>query len=156
MAKWHDPDIWDALRDGSACPICSDPSRDGKPYGVIAELRASYATTEENAPIRGYICVMLKRHAVELHDLRPDEAADLMADMQTVSAALTRVLNPAKINIEMHGNSLPHLHLHFYPRFPGDPYDGGPIDWKKIIQPVYPAGEFKTFVLDMQKALSEL
>jgi len=154
MARWHDAERWAALKDGTACPICSDPTRDGKPYGVIAELRGAYVTTEEHAPMRGYCCLVFKRHAVELHDLAPAEAADLMADMQVVSAALSRVLQPAKINIEMHGNSLPHLHLHFYPRFPGDTFDkGGPIDWKKTVQPVYQEGEFDGFVRAMQEVL---
>ena len=31
------------------------------------------------------------------------------------------------MNYEIHGNSIPHLHLHLYPRFPGDPFEGRPI-----------------------------
>jgi diadenosine tetraphosphate (Ap4A) HIT family hydrolase len=32
------------------------------------------------------------------------------------------------MNYEIHGNSIPHLHLHLYPRFRGDPYEGRAID----------------------------
>jgi diadenosine tetraphosphate (Ap4A) HIT family hydrolase len=32
------------------------------------------------------------------------------------------------MNYEIHGNTLPHLHLHLYPRQPDDPYVGRPID----------------------------
>ena len=104
--------------------------------------------------MRGYLCLVLKRHAVELHDLDAQEAADLMADMQAVSAALAGALRPVKINVEMHGNSLPHLHLHFYPRFPGDIYDGGTIDWKTVVQPVYAPGEYADFVAAIQRELA--
>jgi hypothetical protein len=33
-----------------------------------------------------------------------------------------------KLNYEIHGNTIPHLHLHLLPRYPGDPYEGSPID----------------------------
>jgi len=32
------------------------------------------------------------------------------------------------VNYEIHGNSIPHLHAHVYPRFRGDRFVGGPID----------------------------
>ena len=37
-------------------------------------------------------------------------------------------LRSPKINYEIHGNTVPHLHLHLYPRFDGDPFAGRPID----------------------------
>jgi hypothetical protein len=33
-----------------------------------------------------------------------------------------------KMNYEIHGNTIPHLHMHLFPRFDGDPFEGGPID----------------------------
>lgn len=32
------------------------------------------------------------------------------------------------MNYEIHGNTVPHLHLHLFPRFDGDPFVGRPID----------------------------
>jgi diadenosine tetraphosphate (Ap4A) HIT family hydrolase len=32
------------------------------------------------------------------------------------------------MNYEIHGNTVPHLHMHLYPRYSGDPYEGGSID----------------------------
>ena len=37
-------------------------------------------------------------------------------------------INGIRINYEIHGNTIPHLHLHVFPRFPGDPFDQSPID----------------------------
>ena len=153
MANWHDSERWMAMKAGVACPVCSNPGG-GKPRSTVAELRVSYLSIKEDSPLRGYCCLVFYRHAVELHELSLSEAADLMADIQHVSAALDRVLQPAKINIEMHGNTMPHLHLHFYPRFPGDPYDGEAIQWRNAIKPVYAPDEFAPFVAAMREALA--
>ncbi|HEX2081415.1 MAG TPA: hypothetical protein VHG08_27175 [Longimicrobium sp.] len=32
------------------------------------------------------------------------------------------------MNDEVHGNTTPHLHMHFFPRYPGDPFEGTPIN----------------------------
>jgi diadenosine tetraphosphate (Ap4A) HIT family hydrolase len=37
-----------------------------------------------------------------------------------------------KINYEIHGNTVPHLHVHIFPRHEGDPFVGGPIDPRRI------------------------
>jgi diadenosine tetraphosphate (Ap4A) HIT family hydrolase len=44
---------------------------------------------------------------------------------------LAELERPARLNYEIHGNTLPHLHLHLYPRFAGDPFVGGPIDSRR-------------------------
>lgn len=45
-----------------------------------------------------------------------------------VARVLGELFQPAKLNYEIHGNTIPHLHLHLFPRFAGDPFVGGPID----------------------------
>jgi diadenosine tetraphosphate (Ap4A) HIT family hydrolase len=45
-----------------------------------------------------------------------------------VARALNDELRPKKMNYEIHGNTVPHLHLHLYPRTPEDPFVGRPID----------------------------
>jgi diadenosine tetraphosphate (Ap4A) HIT family hydrolase len=37
---------------------------------------------------------------------------------------LADVTHPVKMNYEIHGNTIPHLHMHLYPRTPGDVYVG--------------------------------
>ena len=46
----------------------------------------------------------------------------------SAAAALSGLVQPCKMNYEIPGNTLPHLHLHLFPRFAGDPFQGGPID----------------------------
>ena len=107
----------------------------------------------ENAPLRGYACLVFRRHAVELHDLTEGEGAAFMRDIQRCSGAVKRVTGAAKLNYEVHGNTIEHLHMHFYPRYPGDPFQGRPIDPKAVTKPVYEAGEIAGFRTRLRQAL---
>ena len=137
-AKWNDPSIWAALVDGSACPIC----RAGHPLDVLSRLESGWVTMQEAAPVRGYVCLVSHIHAVELHDLQPGDAQTFMRDACHVSRALSAVTGAVKLNYEIHGNTLPHLHMHFFPRYRGDLFEGNPIDPRAVRQPVYRPGEF--------------
>jgi diadenosine tetraphosphate (Ap4A) HIT family hydrolase len=139
VSRWTDPEEWARLCSGEACPIC----RDGGPLDVVAQLESSWVTMVEDAPLRGYCCLVFRRHAVELHDLTPEEGAAFMRDAQRLSRAVQAASGAVKMNYEVHGNTLPHLHMHFFPRRPGDPFEGGPIDPRAVKGPVYAPGEFK-------------
>jgi diadenosine tetraphosphate (Ap4A) HIT family hydrolase len=120
MALWNDPARWAALCSGSACPICSRR----EPLDVVAELEVTWVTMQEAAPIPGFACLVSKVHAVELHDLAEAAALAFMRDAQKVSKALAAATGAVKLNYEIHGNSLPHLHMHFFPRYRGDQFEG--------------------------------
>jgi diadenosine tetraphosphate (Ap4A) HIT family hydrolase len=138
MSAWRDPVAWAALRAGDACPVC----RAGRPWDVIAELEACWVTMGERAPMRGYACLVLRRHAVELHDLDDAEGAAFMRDARRLSRAVALATGAVKLNYEVHGNTLPHLHLHVFPRYVGDRFEGGPIDPRAVTDAVYAPGEF--------------
>jgi len=123
MSKWNSTE-WKALCSGEACPICLS----GKPLGIVAELSATYLTSSPESPMRGYCCLVLKRHAVELYELSADEACALMRDLQRVAAAIQEITGAVKLNYEIHGNTIPHLHVHLFPRYKGDPFEEGPIN----------------------------
>ncbi len=139
MSLWNDPERWSALCSGEACPIC----RQGKPWDIVAELEASWATMSEASPVPGYVCLVSQIHAVELHDLPETAGAAFMRDAQLVSKAVAAATGAIKINYEIHGNSIPHLHMHFFPRYRGDRFEGQPINPRLVVQPVYKAGEFE-------------
>lgn len=149
MSKWNTGE-WPGLLSGAACPIC----RAGRPNGLVAELSVTFLTAEQKAPMRGYCCLVLKRHAVELFDLSPGEAAALMHDAQRVARLVQSFTGAVKLNYEIHGNTVPHLHLHIYPRYRGDPYEGGPVDPKRIDATPYAPGEFDAFVRNLKAGLS--
>ena len=151
MPAWSHPERWQALCSGEACPIC----RKGGPLDVVAELEASWLTMQEHAAVRGYACLVARTHAVDLHDLPPDEAAAFMRDAQRVSRVLAEATGAVKMNYEIHGNTLPHLHLHVFPRYPGDPFEGHPIDPRAVTAPVYAPGEFTRVRRRVQDMLGE-
>ena len=140
MSKWRDPDTWSALHNGESCPFC----RQGTHREAIAELEVSSVMMGEDAPMRGYVWLLFRRHAVELHDLSDAEGAAFMRDIQRVSSAVAAATGAVKLNYEVHGNTVPHLHVHFFPRYVGDPFEGGPIDPRLVTGAVYGRGEFDT------------
>lgn len=105
--------------------------------------------------MRGYCCLVLKRHAIELYELSADEACAVMRDLQRVAAALQEITGAVKLNYEIHGNTLPHLHVHLFPRYRGDPFEEGPINPRLIRESPYREGEFDSFRRTLQARLSE-
>ena len=138
MSKWNSPAEWQRLCDGSACPICVR----GRPLDIIASLDASWLTMSESAPMVGYVCLVSRTHAVDLHDLSAAQSESFMRDARRVSSALSTVTGAVKLNYEIHGNTLPHLHMHFFPRYAGDPFEGRAIEPYRISQPVYAPEQF--------------
>jgi diadenosine tetraphosphate (Ap4A) HIT family hydrolase len=136
--------------DVEGCPIC----RGGGPREVLAEMEASWLTAGPDAPMRGYCCLFFRRHAVELHDLSDEEGAAFMRDVQRVSRAIQAATGAAKMNYEVHGNTLRHLHMHFFPRYPGDEFEGRPIDPRSVTREVYAPGELEEFHRRMLQALA--
>lgn len=133
MSRWTDPQAWARLLTPEGCPICTD----GGPTHVIAELEVSWvAMGEETAGLPGSCAMFFKRHAVELHDLTAEEGAAWMRDVQRLSRALKEATGAVKMNYEVHGNTIPHLHMHFFPRYPGDPFEGKPIEPRVAIPPI--------------------
>lgn len=151
MSGWRDPQTWASLVDGSTCPICAQ----GRPWDVVAELEASWLTMQEAAPVRGYVCLVARTHTVELDELPESEAQAFMRDIRLVSYTLRRTMGAVKLNYEIHGNTLPHLHMHFFPRYIGDAFEGKPIDPRSVVQPTYRAGEFAALRARLTHALKE-
>jgi diadenosine tetraphosphate (Ap4A) HIT family hydrolase len=110
---------------------------------VVAKLEASWVTMQEAAPVPGYVCLVSQTHAVDLHDLPEATASAFMRDARKVSMAVASVTGAVKMNYEIHGNSIPHLHMHFFPRYRGDQFEGQPINPRLVVRPVYAPGEFE-------------
>lgn len=110
--------------DAHDCPICAR----GTPLDVVAELESTWVTAGAEAPLPGYACVVAKRHVVEPFELAADDQSAFWLEAMQVAQVLSVLYEPMKLNYEIHGNTIPHLHMHLYPRFEGDPYSGAPID----------------------------
>ena len=109
------------------CPLCERVAKKGSLF--IADLGVSRAYFNEDQFFPGWVFVVLRRHAVELYELAPDERSALIEDVNRVAVALNRVYKPLKMNYELLGNQVPHMHWHLIPRLPGDPDLRGPV-WR--------------------------
>jgi diadenosine tetraphosphate (Ap4A) HIT family hydrolase len=151
MSKWTNPEHWESLLNGEGCPICLD----GRPTNIIAELDVCYVVAGEEAALKGSCALFFKRHAVELYELSAEEAAAFIGEVQRVSKAVHEATGAVKMNYEIHGNTIPHLHMHLFPRYKGDAFENQPINPRLASASVYAPGEFAGFVAALQSGLKK-
>jgi diadenosine tetraphosphate (Ap4A) HIT family hydrolase len=101
---------------------------------LIAELETSRAFLHEDQFFPGYVLLVLRRHATELYQLEAGERRAHLEEVSRVAEALARVFRPVKMNYELLGNQVPHIHWHLVPRLPTDPDLLSPI-WRVDHQP---------------------
>src|ERR1700694_989201 len=88
---------------------------------LIAELDTGYAVLADNQYDRGYTIFLAKQCVPELHDLAPHVRPRFLEELALVAEAVFRAFEPRKLNYELLGNSVPHLHWHIFPRYADDP-----------------------------------
>ncbi|MBI2152164.1 MAG: HIT family protein [Candidatus Rokubacteria bacterium] len=84
----------------------------------------------------GYCLLILKRHATELFHLDPDERAAMIEEVSRLARALDTVFRPVKVNYELLGNQIPHIHWHVIPRLADDPLPRWPV-WRVDHEPLH-------------------
>ena len=107
------------------CPTCAGESSD--PARKIAELGTSVLYLAEDQFFPGWCLLVLKRHATELWQLAPAERAGLMDEVTRVAQALAAVFHAVKMNYELLGNQVAHIHWHLIPRRADDPSPRMPV-----------------------------
>ena len=87
----------------------------------IADCGPARAYLHEDQFFPGWTLLILKRHATELYELDREERAALMEAVTDVARALAVTFGAVKMNYELLGNLLPHIHWHLVPRLADDP-----------------------------------
>jgi diadenosine tetraphosphate (Ap4A) HIT family hydrolase len=127
------------LKRGEGCPMCEQGRPAETPWGIrffAGEVADAYLQRERLQ--RGYTVVIWRgRHVAEPTELTAEEATQYWLELLEVGRRLERVLQPVKLNYDVLGNSLPHLHAHVMPRYSDDPKPGWPFP--------HPEGERGTF-----------
>jgi len=137
---------------GADCVMCARVAGEGPLY--IADLPTSRVYFNEDQFFPGWVFVVLKRHAVELYDLEASERAAQIEDVNRVARALARVYQPVKMNYELLGNQVPHIHWHIVPRLSGDPEPRWPV-WRLPHEPrPLPADEVARRIAQIRAALA--
>ena len=97
------------------CPMCRRWEVE-KELQII-ELPHSYVTLNRDQYFPGYTLLFTKDHVTELFHLERDVRSALMEEVSMVAEALFTIYKPTKINYELLGNMVPHIHWHIVPRF---------------------------------------
>jgi diadenosine tetraphosphate (Ap4A) HIT family hydrolase len=121
---------WDAWVRGEGCPLCRDLAsnvRANEYRYTVADLAASQLWLSVNQSVPGYCVLVCTKHVREPYDLAQNERMAFFEDMMRAAQALESVFHAVKMNFEILGNAVPHLHCHIKPRYYGDPAPGKPI-----------------------------
>ena len=142
---------WQRMTEPANCPVCNAAPM---PEGMedIAELPHSWLSAEPIDCLKGACHLIAKRHAVELFDFEEAELLAVMKEVQLCARALKKVTGAVKINYEIHGNTVPHFHVHLYPRYLDDPFPGQAIDYHQKRR-WYTDAEYADFISKMRVEL---
>ena len=134
-----------ALRRGEGCPMCAEGRPDETPWGdriFAGEVSDAYLVRADIQ--RGLSIVVFRgRHVVEPTELSADEATRFFAELLHAGRAIERVFEPVKMNYDILGNSVPHLHVHVIPRYADDPRPEWPFPFPAEEPPAFPDVELR-------------
>lgn len=144
--------IFTERKAGINCPMCPD----GTDADVIAELPSGKVHLQNDADYRGYCILICRRHAVEIHDLDAEERRQWIEDIAQIGEAITSICQPAKLNVSLLGNMVPHLHCHIMPRYPTDQDWGHPPQFRSPADRTpLPTDEYETLKTALRLALEQ-
>lgn len=112
-----------------ACALCeSNAAADrGEDPWSVARLQTGYVRVNPTQYHRGATFFAATTCVRELHELSREHRDAHLVEMAEVAAAVYEAFEPAKLNYEALGNSVPHLHWWLTPRHDDDPRPAGPI-----------------------------
>jgi diadenosine tetraphosphate (Ap4A) HIT family hydrolase len=133
------------LKRGEGCPLCAEGRPDETRYGIrfyAGEVTDAYLS--RGGVQRGLSHVYLRgRHVVEPTELDAHEAQRFWAELLHAGRAIEQVFAPVKMNYNVLGNSVPHLHVHLIPRYAEDPRPEWPFPFPEEDPPPFPDDEVR-------------
>ena len=91
------------------------------------EFNTSYLVLNRDQFFPGYCLLFAKQHQTELFHLDQQTRQGMLEEVTQVAAVLNRLFKADKINYELLGNMVPHIHWHIVPRQNTDPLWPRPI-----------------------------
>ena len=152
--RWMPREKWDALIRGESCVLCEQVGLTENYFSfLVAQLETSNLRLAKNQYARGYCTLIFREHATELHELSPEKQAALMRDLARAGAAIARVFKPHKMNYQLLGNAVPHIHWHIVPRYWGDPAPGRPLDASGSGRRLLKPEEYRQIIAELRAAV---
>ena len=105
------------------CPFCRKllSPNDFPAEDVVWQFPRSVAVLGPWQFYRGYCVLVARGHATELSRLDDAERRTYLEEMCLLARAIEETFRPHKLNYELLGNQVPHLHWHLFPRSADDP-----------------------------------
>jgi diadenosine tetraphosphate (Ap4A) HIT family hydrolase len=129
LRPWRDD--WADRVQGRECVMCDLIGVAENNWGIrvfTGQYVDAYLPRSGSVP--GYtVAVWNGRHVSEPTQLRPEEAAGYWVETLRVGRAVEQGFEHAKMNYQMLGNTVPHLHAHIVPRPLLDPAPHRPLPW---------------------------
>ena len=136
----------------SPCPMCCRWESEAELR--IAELDHSYVILNRDQFFPGYTLLFSKTHVTELFHLDRRVRGELMEEVSRTAKALFDVFRPDKINYELLGNMVPHMHWHLVPRFASEKVWPRPI-WAEPHDELFlTPEEYRLSIAQIQEALT--
>ncbi len=137
------------------CKLCEriESIKNGTNPYFIKEMETGYAVLGDHQYFKGYSLLLCKIHATELHELEKSFRLKFLEEMSQLAEAVWKVYQPQKLNYELLGNTIRHLHWHITPRYEDDPMPTQPlwlIDRNIRYHPIYKPSEEELKVLTQQ------
>ncbi len=115
------------------CPFCQqlDNLRELPDDDLVWQFPHSVALLGPWQFYQGYCILIARRHATELFQLSPQERGGYLEELTLLARAVSETFGPHKLNYELLGNQVPHLHWHVFPRSLDDPDRLRPV-WLRL------------------------
>ena len=132
LKPWRDG--WDGQLRGRDCVLCGLIGVAQSDWGVrVFSGRYVDAWLPRSGSVPGYtVAVWDGRHVSEPTQLSTEEAVGYWQETIRIGRAVEQTFEHAKMNYQMLGNNVPHLHAHITPRPLLDPAPNEPLPWRYL------------------------
>ena len=103
-----------------SCSLC-EKLQSPAPEDLVWQFPYSVAFLGPWQYYTGYCVLVSRTHHTELHQLAPSTRHAFLEEMILLAHAIDITFEPRKMNYELLGNQVPHLHWHLFPRSGDDP-----------------------------------
>ena len=140
--------------------MCAQGRPDENEFGIRVLAGTCSDTYLQRADVgqRGYTIVIWRgRHVADPTELTESEMTAYFSEVLRVGRAVEQLYRPIKLNFELLGNSLPHLHTHVVPRYADDGAPGTPPRFMKEASSEHalrPEGELRAEADQLRRLLS--
>lgn len=125
---------WERHKRGDDCVLCLMRGIEQDDWGIrVMDGDHADGYLWRTGSIPGYCLAIWKHdHVAEPTQLTDEAAAGYWLDVLRLGRALEDFYEPAKMNYQTLGNTVPHLHTHVIPRPARDPAPNAPMPWRYL------------------------